>query len=47
LRVFAGLTVVPVLARKSHILLALSGATAKDAWAHNVFSHLEFFPTTT
>jgi hypothetical protein len=47
LRAFAELTVVPVLASKSHILLALSGATAKDAWAHNVFSHLEFFPTTT
>jgi hypothetical protein len=47
LRAFAELTVVPVLALKSHILLALSGATAQDAWAHNVFSHLEFFPTTT
>ena len=47
LRAFAEISVVPVLALKSHILLALSGATTNDAWAHNVFTHLEFFPTTT
>jgi hypothetical protein len=46
-RALAEMSVVPVLALKSHILLALSGATPKDEWAHHVFSHLEFFPTTT
>ena len=47
LRAFSGLSLIPVLAQKSQILLALSGATSNDAWAQNVFAHLEFFPTTT
>lgn len=47
LRAFSEVSLVPVLAQKSQILLALSGATANDAWAQNVFAHLEFFPTTT
>ena len=47
LRAFSDYTVVPVLALKSHILLALSGSAVNDMWAHNVFTHLEFFPTTT
>lgn len=46
LRAFSELSLVPVLAQKSQILLALSGATSNDAWAQNVFTHLEFFPTT-
>lgn len=46
LKAFAQLSLVPVLAQKSQILMALSGATTNDAWAHNVFTHLEFFPTT-
>jgi hypothetical protein len=46
LKAFSGLKVVPVLALKSHILLALSGSASNDVWAHNVFSHPEFFPTT-
>jgi hypothetical protein len=38
IRAFSELSLVPVLAQKSQILLALSGATANDAWAHNVFT---------
>jgi hypothetical protein len=46
LKAFSRLKVVPVLALRSHILMALSGSASNDVWAHNVFSHLEFFPTT-
>jgi hypothetical protein len=46
LQAFTDLTVVPALSSKSQILMALSGSTSNDAWSHNVFAHLPFFPTT-
>ena len=46
LRAFAQLKVVPVLASKSQITMALGDLVQQDIWSHNVFARLVFAPTT-
>jgi hypothetical protein len=46
LHVFTGMKLVPVLASKGQIMLALSDLAQQDVWSHNVFARLIFAPTT-
>jgi hypothetical protein len=45
LRALAELTIVPVLAPKNQIMVALGELAQRDAWSTNVFSKLVFPPT--
>ena len=46
LHAYAQLTVVPVLASKAQLILALSRLSQQDIWSQNVATRVEFFATT-
>jgi hypothetical protein len=46
LHVFTGKKLVPVLASKTQIMLALTDLAQQDMWSQNVFARLVFAPTT-
>ena len=45
-QVFTGMKLVPVLASKGQIMLALDDLAHQDVWSRNVFAHIVFAPTT-
>jgi hypothetical protein len=46
LQVFTGMKLVPVLASKGQVMLALNDLAQQDVWSQNVFARLVFAPTT-
>jgi hypothetical protein len=46
LHVFTGLKLVPVLASKVQLMLALNDLAQQDVWSAHVFARLVFAPTT-
>ena len=46
LHVFTGMQLVPVLASRTQIMLALTELIHRDVWSHNVFASGVFAPTT-